>query len=310
MILVCGEALIDLTPDGPGEDARYQPCPGGGPFNTAVALGRLGVPAGFFGRLSSDPFGEVLAHRLRDAGVDGRWALQGDQPTPLAVVTLGGAGRENRFQFYMAGTAAPAVTVADLPASLDGVGALHVGTLGLVLEPMATSIELLVTRAAADRVVGFDPNVRPLLVGDREAFAARVDRIARLSDVVKVSDADAAWLTGGAPAEDLVARWMGEGAGLVVVTRGAAGATAWTPAAGPVTVPAPAVAVVDTVGAGDSFNAGLLAWLHDHGRLTKAAVRSLTDDDVAAALGFAQAVSAITCSRAGADPPWRHELGG
>lgn len=308
MILVCGEALIDLTPAGPADAPVYQPCPGGGPFNVAVGLGRLGVPVAFFGRLSTDAFGRLLESRLRAAGVDLRHTRHGPEPTPLAVVTPGRDGRENEFQFYVENTADRLLRPTDLPRELDGVVALHVGTLGLVLEPAATSLELLVTRAAHDRMVAFDPNVRSALVADRGEYTARIERIAALADVVKVSDADATWLSPGETAEQLATRWLAGGTGLVVVTRGADGAVGLTATAGRVEVPVVEVAVVDTVGAGDSFNAGLLAWLHDQDRLTKAGVRSLGPAELASALTFAAATSALTCSRAGADPPWRSEL--
>jgi len=308
-VLVAGEALVDLTPTDVGGALAYLPCPGGGPFNTAVGLGRLGVPVAFFGRLSHDGFGRLLASRLAEAGVQLAFTLHGDEPTPLAVVTPGAPGQENEFQFYVERTADRLVTAADLPTDLSGVAALHVGTLGLHLEPVATSLELLVTREAGHRLVGYDPNVRPALVGDRAAFTARVGRIATLADVVKVSDADAAWLAPGTAPEQLAARWVEAGAGLVVITRGAAGAVAMASAAGRVEAEAVPADVVDTVGAGDAFNAGLLTWLHDHGRLSSNAVRALGAEEVAAALQFAATVAAATCGRAGADPPWRHELG-
>jgi fructokinase len=308
MILVCGEALIDLTPE-PG--GLYRPCPGGGPFNTAVALGRLGVPVAFLGSVSRDALGRLLADRLAGAGVALRHTIRSTEPTPLAVVALSsGAGHENEFSFYMTGTAAPNVTVDDLPGDLDGVDALHIGTLGLVLEPLATTIELLVAREAAQRVIALDPNVRPSLVHDRAAFTIRIDRLAAASDLVKVSDADALWLAPRAGVPDLVAQWQAAGAGIVLVTRGGSGSVAWAPSGALVEVPAVPADVVDTVGAGDSFNAGLLAWLHREGRLTKQGVRSLSESDLRAALAHAATVAAITCSRAGADPPWHHELPG
>jgi fructokinase len=306
-VLVAGEALVDLTPVVGAPELLYRPCPGGGPFNTAVGLGRLGVPTAFFGRLSTDSLGRLLAHRLDDAGVDLRHALRGPEPTPLALVSHGTDGAENEYSFYVEGTAERLVTPADLPTDLDGVRALHVGTLGLSLTPIAVALELLVGRHAADVVVGFDPNVRPGLVADRASYVARLHRIAALADVVKVSEADAAWIAPDLGADGLAEQWRSAGAAVVVVTRGGAGAEAHGPQ-GRVAVPAHPTAVVDTVGAGDSFNAGLLAWLHDHDRLTKDAVRSLGPDDLADALRFASLVSAVTCSRAGADPPRRHEL--
>jgi fructokinase len=305
-ILVGGEALVDLVPD--PVTRHLQPCPGGGPYNTAIALGRLGVPAAFVGRLSTDAFGRRLRAGLEDAGVDLDAVLTGSAPTMLAVVTLGSGGAENEYAFYVDATVTPDVSASDLPP-LDGVAAVHVGTVALMREPVATSLELLATRAAGHVVVGLDPNVRPGMVQDREAYTARIDRLAAIADVVKLSDADAAWLHPDGTAEDLAERWRADGAGLVVVTRGPDGAVGFG-AAGRVEVPSEPITVVDTVGAGDSFNAGLLAWLHDHGALAPAAVRALDAEGIAAALAFAGQVAARTCMREGADPPWRHELGG
>lgn len=311
MILVCGEALIDLTPDGIGveADTRYRPLPGGGPFNTAVALGRLGAPAGFLGRLSYDGFGSMLGRRLTDAGVDTRFVAHGDEPTPLAVITKGATPSQHTFSFYVEGTADRLLTVADLPANADGIVAVHVGTVALVQEPIGSALEVFVERMARRVVVGLDPNVRPALVRDRAAYVARLHRLAALADVVKVSDDDASWIEPGPP-EVLAQRWVAAGAAVVVITRGASGPTAHTAGHPPVSVPAAPADVVDTVGAGDAFNAGLLCWLHEHDRLTRGAVRSLNPAEIASMLTFAAEVAAITCSRAGADPPWRHELGG
>lgn len=306
MIVVAGEALVDLVPVPVGAEVLHRANPGGGPFNTAVTLGRLGAPVAFAGALSADGFGRLLRARLAEAGVDLAAAPVLDAPTPLAVVTLGGEGTENLYSFHLAGTTLDAGVPA-LAGVLPAATALHVGTLGTTVEPLASVIETVVASEHHRLVVGFDPNVRPQLVQDRGAFVERVHRLAAMADVVKVSDADAAWITDGEPAAGLAERWLGYGASLVVVTRGGAGAEAWT-RAGHVQVEAHPATVVDTVGAGDAFNGGLLAWLHRHGLLTADAVRSLPLDAALAALRFAGLVAARTCERPGADPPWIHDL--
>jgi fructokinase len=306
VIVVAGEALVDLTPVAVEGETLYRPNPGGGPFNTAVTLGRLGMPTAFCGGLSTDGFGQVLRARLVEAGVNLDLASLGAEPTPLAVVTLGTHRSENVFSFHLGGTTLDAAL--DPPSSaMAGATALHVGTLGTTVEPIASSIEALVAREGHRVLVGFDPNVRPLLVHDRQTFLARVHRLASRADLVKVSDADAHWLAPGESPGDLAGRWLASGAGLVVVTKGADGAEAWGPA-GHVVVPTWPAVVADTVGAGDAFNGGLLAWLHRHGCLSKAGVRDLDLDAMTGALRFAGLVSARTCERPGADPPWLHDL--
>jgi len=304
MIVVVGEALIDLVPADAAEEV-YRAEPGGGPFNTAVALGRLGVPTAFGGSLSTDGFGRRLRGRLAEAGVDLSLAAEVPAPTPLAVVTLGRDGGENLYSFHLVGTALEAFGPV-LTEPLREVEALHVGTLGTTVDPLAAAVTSLVEREHERVLVGFDPNVRPLLVDDRERFRARVDHLAGLADVVKVSDADAAWLATG-PEAALAERWLAAGAGVVVVTHGAEGAEAWTPAHHVAAPGWPAV-VADTVGAGDAFNGGLFAWLHRTGRLTKDAVRALDPAALTDALRFASLVAARTCERPGADPPWHHDL--
>ncbi|MEJ2884892.1 carbohydrate kinase family protein [Actinomycetospora aeridis] len=304
-VVVGGEALVDLVPTGdghPDEPALTPLAPrlGGGPFNTAVGLGRLGVPTTMLTRLSTDSFGDALVHRLEANGVDTTLLQRGPEPTTLAVVTLDADGAA-RYSFHVAGSADRLV---DDPGELPrDTAAVSVGTLSLVLEPGASRYaELAVREAGRGRLVSLDPNLRPGLVDDPDAVVARLDRIAAVAGLVKMSDEDAdRW--GRSPQDVLDA-----GAGAVVLTRGSSGLTAHTPA-GEVSAPAASVGpLVDTIGAGDSVHGALLAWLADHDALSRDAVARLDGDAWAAALEFASRVAAWTVSRAGAEPPWRHEL--
>ncbi|MFC5137874.1 carbohydrate kinase [Actinomycetospora rhizophila] len=305
-IVVGGEALVDLVPTGDGhpDDPALTPLAprlGGGPFNTAVGLGRLGVPTTMLTRLSTDPFGDALVRRLEANAVDTGLVQRGPEPTTLAVVTLDAAGAA-RYAFHVAGSADRLVAdPGELPAD---TAAVAVGTLSLVLEPGASRYaDLAVREAERGRLVSLDPNLRPGLVDDPDAVVARLDRIARVAGLVKLSDEDAErW---GRTPEDV----LDAGAGAVVLTRGSAGLAAYTRGGGVVTAPAASVGpLVDTIGAGDSVHGALLAWLADHDALHRDTVARLDADDWAAALGFAARAAAWTVSRAGAEPPWRREM--
>jgi fructokinase len=307
MILVAGEALIDLVPVPGAAEPTFVARAGGSPFNVAIGLGRLGLPAGFLGRLSRDPFGRLLRHRLEEAGVDVRLVVDGDEPSALAVVDLV-AGAEPAYTFHGEGTADRLLRVADLPAALpDAVSALHVGSISLVREPGASAYETLMRREHGRRVISLDPNVRPGLVGPRPAYVTRLEGWLALADVVKVSSADLAWLYPGRPHDDVARAWRARGPAIVVVTCGSDGAAAYGPA-GRVEVPGTRVAVADTVGAGDAFTAGLLAALADAGRLDVRTIAGTDGAELRDALAFANAAAAVTCTRRGADPPTRAEV--
>lgn len=312
MIVVAGEALVDLICPAsarPGQLDPLVPRPGGGPYNTAIALGRLGVPVAFLSRISTDVFGEALVERLRSATVDTRWVQRGPEPTTLAVVALRADGSAG-YAFHTHGTADR--LVRDPGPLPDEVTALSVGTLSLVLEPGAGVYEKVLRReAAAGRLTVLDPNVRPVLIEDPDAYRARF--FSWLPDVglVKASVEDARWLAGlGADAdvEPVAREWLRAGATAVVLTRGADGLTAFTERAGPIDVPAIPARVVDTIGAGDTVHAALLAWLHRHRSWSSDHLRGLDAAAWRAALRFAAAAAAVTVSRAGAESPYAADL--
>ncbi|MFC8509265.1 carbohydrate kinase [Streptomyces sp. NPDC057411] len=295
MIVVAGESLIDLVPGGaPGPLSPLLPRPGGGPYNTAVALGRLGAEAAFCSRISTDAFGEALLDGLRAAGVATGLVQRGPEPTSLAVASVGPDGSA-RYGFYVEGTADRLFTLPErLP---EGVRAVAFGTCSLALEPGASAYEALLRRAFRDGALTLlDPNVRPGLIPDAVAYRERFAGWLPDVSLLKLSEEDAAWL-GGSPRE-----WLDAGPAAVVLTRGAEGLTVFTPGS-EVSVPGVRVRVVDTIGAGDTVNAALLHGLAGRapGALSRAEWREL--------LSFAARAAAVTCTRAGAEPPYGHELG-
>ena len=303
MIVVCGEALIDMISNGDGTQSA---APGGGPFNTARALARLGVPTAFLGRLSEDVFGRQLADLLVSDGASLELASIGPEPTTIAMADVDGEGFAE-YQFLIQGTSAPNLTPDMIPEQFGpNVSAVHVGTLGLVMEPIASTLAALVHREHGGRLVMLDPNIRARLVTDDREYRRRLDGLIAVSTIVKASEADLAWLFPELDREAAAERVLAQGASMVVVTLGAEGAFAAN-SNGQVRVEAPKVEVVDTIGAGDAFGAAVLAWLHDHNALRPDV--SLENEELRSMLSFACLVAAITCTRVGAEPPWRAELG-
>jgi fructokinase len=301
VIVVCGEALIDMISNG---DGTQQSAPGGGPFNTARALARLGVPTAFLGRLSDDVFGRELAELLKADGASLQLASVGSEPTTIAMAEVDSDGFAE-YQFQVQGTSSPNLTPEMVPERFGPeVTALHFGTLGLVLEPMASTLMQLMISERGRRLVMLDPNIRIGLVPDSE-YRDLLHTAISQSTIVKASEADLAWLYPGLDHEEAADRILSEGVSLVVVTLGARGAFG-AHRGERLSVDAPYVEVVDTIGAGDAFGAGLLAWLHDHDLLN--AGLSLKSDELRASLEFACLVASMTCARAGADPPTRADL--
>ena len=302
MIVVGGEALVDLVED----DGLLSPVPGGGPFNTAIALGRLGVTAAYLGTLSRDAYGSLLARLLAEAGVDMSLVRWSDAPTPLAVVQRHDDG-EASYTFYVTGTSLADLPPEAVPSLPDHASAIHVGTLGLAVDPPAAAYEALLDREAQRRTIVLDPNVRPAVFGDQILYRARFERLTRLADVVKLSVHDAAWIYPELEPAAVTERILGFGPRLVAITMGTLGASAAS-SEGQAYVPAVPVAVVDTVGAGDVFGAALLAALVERDALKQAPTRPLDHSLLKEAVEYAVTAAAITCTRRGADAPSRAEL--
>ena len=292
-IWVCGEVLIDILPTGP--------VVGGGPANTAKALARLGHDVYFIDGISSDAYGQVARTELLRDGVNLDLALVSDKPTCTASVTLDAAGGAS-YEFLIDGTATFDFAPSWLPDPYRfQPKVLHIGTLVTVIEPGASALYDWAMQVAEFAPIVFDPNIRPSVQPDRDLYEAAVEKWAALSAVIKVSDDDLAWLFPEVSIDDVAKRWINDGVFLVVVTRGANGIVGFTED-GRVEVPGVKVDVVDTVGAGDTVGAIVVEAMIEHGLI------ELRGDRLQEVLSRAAHAAAITCSRPGAEPPYKHEL--
>ena len=299
--MVAGEALIDLVAAGGDELIGHT---GGGPFNTARTIARLGQPVSFLGRVSTDSFGARLCEDLRADGVGLDSVVATEDPSTLALAELDANGAA-RYRFYVHGTSAPGLEWEEVPDFVTEAAVFYVGALGLVFEPTARTLERVVASVSEETLVALDPNCRPAAIPDEPAYRARLDRMLARTDLLKASTEDLEWLLPGRDPVDAARVLLARGPKLAVITRGGDGAVVVAPDRS-VPVPAPRIQVVDTIGAGDAFGGGFLAaWLgRGHGR------RDLADIDAAVeATSFACRVAGLTCARAGAAPPRLSELG-
>ena len=324
MLMVCGEALLDVfaageTGTGLALDARV----GGSPFNLAVGLARLGQPAGFFSAISTGFAGERLMRALVAEGVDTGAVARNDAPTTLSLVGLDAQGVPS-YAFYGDGCADRLLHAADLARVPDDITALNIGSYATVVEPIASTLRALVARVRREgheprqgqgqeharghaALIAFDPNIRLNVEPDLQRWRDQLAWMLPRTDLLKISDEDLGLLQPGVALEAFAAHALAHGVAAVVVTRGALGALGWTAQASAATAPV-SVEVIDTVGAGDTFQAALLTWLAEHGALTASALAALTSTELHDALSFAARAAAITCSRRGADMPRRNEL--
>jgi fructokinase len=308
VVAVAGEALIDLVPA--GREGLFEAVPGGSPANVAVGLARLGVPARLLARIAADPLGRRIRNHLAGNGVDLSWAVKACEPTSLAIVAVGPDGSPE-YDFRVEGTADWQWRDAELTGVLDDqVVALHGGSLAFTMPPGADALGRLFERAGDTATVSYDPNCRPLLMGAPETVRDRIEGLVALADVVKVSAEDLAWLLPGRPPEQVAREWLAKGPAIVAVTLGPGGVMV-AGGAGIVRRPGRRVAIVDTVGAGDSFMSALLAGLHRRGLLgvdRRPQLGAVGTDTLSTVLDEAVLASAITCTRHGADPPTAQHL--
>jgi fructokinase len=307
MILSCGDALIDFVPatTGQGRDV-LMPAVGGSCLNVAVGLARLGAPTGFVGGISTDLWGGMIADHATASNVDLGYATRGEDQTTLAFVRI--VAGESHYAFYDAETAARKWTYPAGRIPFATIDAVHVGSTTLVHDQGAAEARAMIKDADRTVTISFDPNCRPNLVRDRAAYQARMAEFADVADMIKMSDVDFDYLHGHDRYAERAEALLAAGSRLFVITRGPKGALAWHKTAGAVEIAAPAVNVVDTIGAGDSFQAALLFALQKQGRIGKADLLALTDGQLRRALSFAAACAAVTCTRAGADPPRWSEM--
>ncbi|HLX78912.1 MAG TPA: carbohydrate kinase [Acidimicrobiales bacterium] len=305
MIASCGESLVDFVPDLTGSSSRWTDFVGGSPYNVARGLGRLGIESAFVGAISTDLFGEELLAGLESSGVATDYVVRLDRPSTLSFVRIDDSDAE--YAFYNATSADRNWPGTDNTTLLAAVDALHFGSNSLVLEPGASEFERLMGLAKQAHVVSFDPNVRPQLVEGGEHLADRFYQLAALADIVKLSADDIRYLEPRVSAAEMAGRILSQGAALVFVTCGQRPTIAFTPRL-EVTRSPKKVHVVDTIGAGDGFMAGLLASLSERGLLSKDGLSAISIEELDTVLDFALRVAAAVCTRRGAEMPTKDDL--
>jgi fructokinase len=314
MILCCGEALIDMVRTGfPGQNDGFLPLPGGSPYNTAIAIGRLGAGVTFLGKFSKDFFGEMLLERLRENQVKDDLVIRSEQNSTLAFVKLA-EGKEPEYIFYTEGTADRSLKKDELPSLPEDVRCISFGSISMTMEPLASTIETLILRENARQglekeapVISFDPNIRPFMIRDKNAYISRMEKWIAASTIVKISAADFDYIYPGLECEKALHKTLTMGPRLAIVTLGTQGALALLRRNdGNVTqvqAPVVEVAVKDTIGAGDTFHGAFLSWLELNGKMSRSSLTALTETELYDALFFANKAASLVCTRRGADSP-------
>lgn len=309
MYLVCGEALFDFFCN-PGErnsELNFKALAGGSPFNVAVGLRRLGVESALLGGISSDYLGQRLRQVLAEEGVSDRYLVASEAPTTMAMVALDAQGSP-QYMFRGDGCADRQLLVEHLPALDEQVTGLHVGSYSLVVAPVGDTLLALVERESERRLISLDPNVRLNPAPDIERWRQRIESFAAHAHLIKVSEEDLELLYPGVSPLTSIERWLAGRCQVVFLTRGNAGASVFSRQHGHWSVPARQVVTQDTVGAGDTFQAAIIAYLVQHGLDSPAGLAALSRQALAAMLDFAVKAAALTCSRVGPQLPYRHEL--
>ena len=320
MIICCGEALIDMVPSyDKGEN--FSPRPGGSPYNTAIAIGKLGVPVKFLGRISTDYFGEILMKRLQKSHVGDELIKRSSQNSTLAFVKQE-KGKEPQYIFYTEGTADRSLSMEDLPANLPSdAKCITFGSISMTMEPAASAIESFIlregTRKSTDQmdgspVISFDPNIRPFMIKDRGVYTGKFEKWIAASTIAKISFDDIGFVYSKLDPEKALRKIISMGPWLAICTLGAKGALALlrrnNGSVVKVSAPGFALPVADTIGAGDTFHGAFLAWLVIKGKMSRSELAGLSEADLYNALCYANKAAAIVCSRIGADPPSRKEV--
>jgi fructokinase len=310
MILACGEALIDfISQKDKGGNILYEPCPGGSPFNTAVAIGRIGVPVGFMGRLSSDMFGDLLMDYISRNKIDSSFVFRSDEPSTLSFVKKKD-DNTSEYAFYARGSATWNMVKNDIPSGLSqNIKCFQFGSISMTMQPFADTIEDFITREKDNIVISFDPNIRPGMIDSHEEYLKKFQQWGRCCTIIKMSDEDLEWLYPGYSISDGLEKILSLGPALAVITCGEKGAVARNNNI-EIAVPIHELPMVDTVGAGDTFHGALLAWFYRQGLMDRKQLYQLPNDKLREALQYAIIAAAINCSRRGADPPWMDQMPG
>ena len=312
MYLVCGEALFDFfsEEDASGQAAKlnYKAIAGGSPFNVAVGLRRLGIESAFFAGLSTDYLGRRLQQVLKDEGISEGFLVEFDAPTTLAMVAVGANGSP-QYSFRGEGCADRQLQLTHLPPLGDEIRGLHVGSFSLVVQPIGDTLLNLVKRESGKRLISLDPNVRLNPQPDIQLWRARVAELVQHADLIKVSDEDLHLLYPDQTPESVLQGWLQHRCQLVFLTRGGDGASVFSRQHGTWSQPAVKVVMADTVGAGDTFQAALIAWLTEQQLDSVKGLQNLSREQIDAMLGFAIRAAALTCGKTGPDLPYRHQLG-
>ncbi|MGY2366334.1 carbohydrate kinase family protein [Pseudomonas azotoformans] len=311
MYLVCGEALFDFFSEedasGQASKVNYKAIAGGSPFNVAVGLRRLGVEAGLFGGLSTDFLGRRLLQVLKDEGVSEQFLVEFAAPTTLSMVAVGANGSP-QYNFRGEGCADRLLEVAHLPELGEDIRGLHIGSFSLVVQPIGDTLLSLVKRESGKRLISLDPNVRLNPQPDIQLWRDRVAELVKHADLIKVSDEDLHLLYPEQSPESVLQGWLQHRCQLVFLTRGGDGASVFSRQHGHWSTPAIKVVMADTVGAGDTFQAALIAWLTEQQLDSVEGLQQLTREQVDAMLGFAVRAAALTCTKTGPDLPYRHQV--
>lgn len=312
MYLVCGEALFDFFSEedasGQASKVNYKAIAGGSPFNVAVGLRRLGIESALLGGVSNDFLGQRLLQVLKDEGVSQQFLLEFDAPTTLAMVAVGANGSP-QYSFRGEGCADRQLAIEHLPTLGDEIRGVHIGSFSLVVQPIGDTLLSLVKRESGKRLISLDPNVRLNPQPDIQLWRERVAELVKHADLIKVSDEDLHLLYPDQSPESVLQGWLQHRCQLVFLTRGGEGATVFSRQHGSWSQPAVKVVMADTVGAGDTFQAALIAWLTEQQLDSVEGVQQLTRAQIDSMLGFAIRAAALTCSKTGPDLPYRQQLG-
>ena len=311
MYVICGEALFDFFAQADGSaqanKVEFKAIAGGSPFNVAVGLRRLGINTALFAGLSTDYLGQRLQQVLKDEGVSDQYLIQMDAPTTLAMVALDANGSP-AYSFRGEGCADRQLHTHHLPELGPEVRGLHVGSFSLVVQPVADTLLALVKRESGRRLISLDPNVRLNPEPDIEVWRQRINELIPYADVIKVSDEDLELLYPGQDPQQIACSWLNHRCQLVFLTRGSQGASVWSREHGQRTAVATQVNVADTVGAGDTFQAAVIAWLTEHELDYVEGLQQLSASQLDTLLDFASRAAALTCSKTGPDLPYRAQL--